>query len=51
MLARARQGLEKFGVTPEAMDKLASFKGDTTIGKKLGARGLKTVATKSKQVK
>lgn len=46
-LARARQGLEKFGATPEAMQKLASFTGDTTIGKPRATRGLKAVATRS----
>jgi hypothetical protein len=31
-IARAREGLKAFGVTPEAFAKLAEFKGDITIG-------------------
>ena len=31
-VARARESLKAFGVTPEAMAKLADFKGDITIG-------------------
>ena len=31
-LTRAREGLAAFGATPEAMAKLAAFKGDPTIG-------------------
>jgi hypothetical protein len=31
-IARARDSLKAFGVTPEALKKLADFKGDITIG-------------------
>jgi hypothetical protein len=37
-LARARQGLKAFGVTSTQLDRLATFKGDVSIGTKVLAK-------------
>jgi len=50
ILERARQALQAFGTTPEALEKLAAFKGDITIGVRRSLRATRSPAKASRRL-